>query len=374
MATKKVLQSTEDIIEAVEKQVGRTFSPEFWDYFEERDYFKEIRKGETLDLLVKDVKALLGQISLLELRLARKTAPPVQHDVNDYRVLLVSHELAKVASAQPYVVRFRRLHLPAGRILTQQEVKAWVEQHTQEPLNSWIVLIVDLDLQSVMRVEDSEIDGTNLQLIRKAMEAEEAGDMDAVSRLVKHDVVADTPIIRLLSWPNTEWVLGTLEDGSAIRDLLQAVEHLYESYGWRKHQAIWFLLTGETPLLPMLQYDISVPQASRDRLRITLDIDIETSPDTVASLYRDLRKQLLHGERRPLQRKMLALALFVDSTPDMEWAERMKQWNKSCRTHGRDEWAYKEHRNMFRDYKTRTIQRLQPEYDFEKLELLIRSS
>ena len=373
MATKKVWRSTEDIIEAVEKQVGRTFPPGFWDYFEDRNYFREILDGKSLDLLVDDVNAQLGQVSLLELRLARKTAPPVQHEVNDYRVLLVSHELAKVASSQPYVGRFRRLHLPAGRILAQQEVKAWVEQHTQEPLNSWTVLVVDLDVQSVMRVEDNEIDRTNLQLIRKAMEAEEAGDMDAVSQLVKPDVVADTPI-RMLSWPSTEWVLDTLEDGSAIRDILQAVEYLYESYGWRKHQAIWFLLTGETPLLPMLQYDIRVPQIPRDRLRITLDIDIETSPDTVASLYRDLRKRLLHGERRPLSRKMLALAFFVDSTPGMEWAERMKQWNTYCRVNGRSEWVYNEQRNMFRDYKTRTIQRLQPEYNFKNLEQLITSS
>ncbi len=348
-------------------------APEVWEFFERRHYIDEVLYGEkSLDELIADVEDHLKTFSY-DVRRARRKNLPAQREILDYRVLLVSSELAKSANLQPYVGSFRRLHLPGRSVVPRENVGSWVRKHWHGPLSSWTVLVVDLDFQAVMGLEEKERATIDADVIRRALEAEEAGDTAAVARITGQDMVAVSPI-RLLEWPDTDPDIDDLEGGSALRDLMQAGEFLCGSYGWRKHQAIWFLLTGETPLLPMLMFDIRFPATSQDRLRIMLDIDIETSPDAVMSLYSDLRNRLLPGERRPLSRKMLALAFFVDSTSDSTWADRMRQWNDHCKQCGRTKWAYKEHTNMARDYQTRTIKRLKPQYDFDHLERVLQPS
>jgi hypothetical protein len=373
MSRKPRYGSADEVIAAAEAQMKRTLALEEWEFFERRYYIEEVIKGDrSLDELIVDVKDHLKTFSS-GVRRARGKSLPAQREVLDYRVLLVSHELAKAASVQPYVRRFRERHLPAGSVLPREIVGSWVRRHWPGPLSSWTVLVVDLDFQTVMGLEEKERATIDADGIRRALEAEEAGATDAIARITEHDKVAVNPI-RLLEWPYTDPQLDDLEDGSALRDLMQAGEFLCSSYGWRKHQAIWFLLTGETPLLPMLLFDIRFPQTSHDRLRIILDIDIETSPDAVMSLYSDVRNRLWRGERRPLKRKMLALALFVDSTPESNGPERMRLWNAHCNQYGRAKWVYKEATNMSRDYNLRTIKRLKPQYDFDSLERLAETS
>jgi hypothetical protein len=107
---------------------------------------------------------------------------------------------------------------------------------------------------------------------------------------------------------------------SVLGSLYSTVQNLLKNYPWFEESAAWFLLTGDAPYV--------APMTMRGKYRgpltfgpypstgfsyglVTLTMEPWVSADTVQRVYRDIQRQWLGGDNRPVGEKNRRLFSFV---------------------------------------------------------------
>ena len=125
------------------------------------------------------------------------------------------------------------------------------------------------------------------------------------------------------------------------------VSRLAAQYHWRIEDALAFVVAGVTPVVQWasVTYGLDGPDT-----RITITVDPEMSPKTVAALYAASRRLIQPKQRiRSMTEKMAALARFVvHSDPRSDWRTRMARWNQAI-AEDYPTWAHSEVSNFNRD-------------------------
>ncbi len=143
--------------------------------------------------------------------------------------------------------------------------------------------------------------------------------------------------------------------GGVLNRLRLLSEYLSDRIGWYKSQAIFFVLTGEVPIVPPISITIKNsilgPSLTSGPSRIMLTVDPYVTPFDLAAAYRKHiarfgRHTGKQRRRRPQTEKHITLAIFSVNRPEDEtWEDRRLAWNK---LYGERGWGYVT--NFRRDY------------------------
>ena len=127
-----------------------------------------------------------------------------------------------------------------------------------------------------------------------------------------------------------------LDAGEGLEELRSLGKELHQAYRWREGDAVWFVLTGEPPLVPALSARVSL-NASIHRYypntaEITLTVQPWVNADEVTRVYRDIQRQMLSGDNRRLEDRTLAAVRFVAQQIRERgaepWSRRVERWNR----------------------------------------------
>lgn len=239
-------------------------------------------------------------------------------------------------------MRFREEVL-SGELLDPQDVAGWVRNRLNEEGSS---ICIKVELPPGVRVEmegDSwrptlkghleetaliSVEGTTLSIPKSREEIrQEASDGSAVAQF--------SVFIR--------W-------GSGLGHLKALAGRLSGDLGWKEHEAVGFILTGEPPMIPTARTQLFFSAPYRHPARIVMDISAQTKIEDVKKLFQKMRSQTLDGRvtrfrrYRQLTSKRSSLAVFLVRHPMNSWDERREAWNKQY-----PRWNYKERLNFRRD-------------------------
>jgi hypothetical protein len=145
-----------------------------------------------------------------------------------------------------------------------------------------------------------------------------------------------------------------------LKKLFRLADKLAKTYRWREGEAVWFVLTGSAPQVRPLQVTTSVSESTLDyhpdTARITLTADAWVNAEEVEQVFREVQRQILGGDARPLSERTLVAVTFVARRmreyPKEPWSKRWEAWNKTCPK----EWRYSNYRG-FRQVFERFIHR-----------------
>jgi hypothetical protein len=125
-----------------------------------------------------------------------------------------------------------------------------------------------------------------------------------------------------------------VKQGSVLGELHDIVSHLIQQYPWEEPDAVWFVLTGETPQVVPLTWQArwfgdDIGDDSFSYGFVTLKIEPWVDPKLVWKVYTDIQRGLRNGRRnRRLGRKSLELLRFVNervNVADLSRAERREE-------------------------------------------------
>jgi hypothetical protein len=130
---------------------------------------------------------------------------------------------------------------------------------------------------------------------------------------------------KILSFPGEDgYTHRTLVNPhSVLGDLHDKVTHLIKRYPWEEPDAVWFVLTGETPHVAPFTWQArwfgsGIEEDSLSYGFVTLKIEPWVDPNLVWRVYSDIQRGLRGGRRnRRLEPKTLELLRFVNERVDV---------------------------------------------------------
>jgi len=141
------------------------------------------------------------------------------------------------------------------------------------------------------------------------------------------------------------------QEDSVLGEVGALSQTLAHRYQWQPAQATWFLLTGVTPMVPVLTASTSIAEdRQHGSHRLTVTAAAWISAGTVAQLYQHLQRQALgHPRLRPVGPRTLALVHFVaahlDDAQTLGPSSRLlEEWNRRY-----PEWRIADRRRLHRD-------------------------
>lgn len=320
-----------DIRSEVEEAVGRPLSDAVWDLLEELGYISDLEVGATtaseLGTLVKRMLAAFAQREPLR---AGSTTDLLLGDeetasnVVAARQLALSLLVAQVAAGDDDVAGFRNEFLREA-LLSQADVADWIRRRAEDdgPPTVWFSI-----------PSGSESDSEDWGVEASVENLGDGRSSHAFERRFLIFVKSDGTLDRIATSAG-----GGLE---RLRSLSRA---LAQRYGWTDAQASSFILTGATPLVPLVSSSVTANIEYSGLTRITLRVDPTLPAQTVAAAYQDVRGELVPGRLRSISEKHALLASFVASRSTEEtWHERMIAWNRE-----HPEWSYDWRSNFARD-------------------------
>jgi len=337
--------------------IGKNRYPEEpWRELLER--YPDVFRVSTVEVAIQDLKdsALLAykmwqmpgsRASAHERSRRGEGVPPNLGDYEVERSLAFSKCVAKLASADSLVERFRAKFLDgqvlssrkAQKLLTSPVAASWslfnfkrhgvpVVGHTYQVTEGMTDDSGPYSLVEVSAPRHSESGTIRLEDRRQPA----VGDWYFVDR--PPDVKSSEKPKRELKTKQGDWKIVPFpgEDGythrvlvgrqSVLGALYDEVSRLIQRYPWEEPDAVWFLLTGETPWVVPLTWQFrgvssGIGEDSFGYGFITLKIEYWMSPEVVQRIYSDIQRGL-HGERRArrLEEKSLKLLRFVTEGMD----------------------------------------------------------
>lgn len=170
--------------------------------------------------------------------------------------------------------------------------------------------------------------------------------------------------------------------GSVLDDVRSLGNLLATLYRWKQEEAVWFLLTGTTPLINPLEISASLLTGSYRSppvWTVTLEVAPWMAVSTVSEAYREIQKQILKGDSSTSgikQERKLAVFRFVTEQTRAHgeqppWQELFERWNEEYPED--HEWHYKKVRypksryeSFQRDYRDAEKAVMRPHHDFPK--------
>jgi len=150
----------------------------------------------------------------------------------------------------------------------------------------------------------------------------------------------------LLAFPNEDNGVESVKverasEGGRLQQLAQA---LVSEHGWEDYQAVWFILTGLTPLSwPLKVEDVYL----EDRL---VAISVVAAPwmpaRAVHDAFRRMQPRGATAGSRPLSERRAALYAFMCQRPPGTYRESLVKWNRAF-----PPWKYTDVRRFVRDTK-----------------------
>lgn len=307
------MKTTDDVRQALARLLGRDPRPNIWSFLVKKRWPSDVLAGDaTLDELFREYRDLetLGQ---------PEQKPPIVRELPpDKRDWALSRILAVEAARWPEVRAFRQDVL-GGRLLSPQDVPAWIEAQ-------------------------AAADGPSTLWIRLPLPpgASPAQWFSALAELSEHErgqlsvaVQSETLQFALDGWTATVPVRrnGTL---GRLKRLAQQLEPF-----WPEAWAVLWVLTATVPPIPRARVKQTFRGFERDL--ITLEVNPRASKEEVAELYAKARADVFKGPDRPMTEKHLELAVFF-AAHEGTLRELMDRWNAAHPT-----WAYREFTNFGRD-------------------------
>ena len=157
------------------------------------------------------------------------------------------------------------------------------------------------------------------------------------------------------------------------QDLRRLEETLRNQYGWREGDAKRFVLTGYVPPVDPLTVTVHGPwrwrrDAGKDYFlktaQITIKAHVWVRADEVEQVFRNVQRQILGGDNRPSEERVLAAVRFV-AQQIMEhgqerWRKRWERWNERYAP----AWRYKHHRQLRQAF----VRFIRPDYELPNVE------
>lgn len=294
----------------------------------ERAFESLVRDGYVADWLLGEVTAE----HVVEEYVRRLQRQRREREVRpDRRLAVLSEILAIEAGRLPAVQKFRDEVL-RGKLLQPDEVPGWIEARTAEegPPTLFVSLRVAAPADTVPTGPDFH---SYVEFARRVIA--DGGKPVQVSTS-RETIAFMTP---------DGWVKRVfIAYGGTLWRLKDAAQKVTRNVPWSEPRAVHFILTGETPMLPRARITITMPGLQPPR--VTLSVDPRVSPQEVANLYRQARREVYGGTDRAISEKHLQLALFLAGKrgESLTWQAMMEDWNQL-----HPEWAYNNYRLFARD-------------------------
>lgn len=245
----------------------------------------------------------------------------------DERLLALSEIMALEAARREDVQSFRRDVL-AGRLLSVEEIPAWIKEQAAQDAKKGprvpvkVAAAMPLDaVQQLIGSTPNDVAATLLNALTSG--AATVVDVALAARAIAYrepgkSIVQNHPV----TFGGVLWRLKTLVDALTRR------------YPWREEQAVEWVLAGSIPLISRAQVTLAGGRAGP---RIILELDPRLSRTEVARLYGRWRSRVFRGADKPIERKTRHLAVFGEEHRESgkTWRELMAIWNQR-----HPEWPY----------------------------------
>jgi hypothetical protein len=334
---RKIYHSEEDIKAEVEKKLGKKVNEVIWDILKEDGYIEEVLGGyeNAFNLLLRRYRRqekvyLEGAKAGVGIYGAQRLFPPPKKEDSPIPQadIVLSKLLAAKVSKLPFVKQFRREVL-GGKLLQPDEIEGWIQATKEQdgPPTRYAKIRA--------KKVNVTIDKDNWWPL-KIMPAFEADDVIGI----EHE---------FLSYPSKkEWAecVPINVDGTLGR-LKSVAGRIIKYYcpAWQEGQAVAFILTGQTPVIPKVRYGVKLT-SSGGPCWVTLKFDARIKPQDLAREYSKIRRKIMgNSHAKPLTKKHQELAVFAaEHKEGLTWEKLMHKWNEKF-----PKWAYKNYRLFCRD-------------------------
>jgi hypothetical protein len=343
------MSNFEDLRSQLEQRLGTQLPGGVWGYLAEEGLIEKTMKREIpLSHLENLARALLAEpshpipmLSTADIAQALKRENP--------RQAIISRLLATEAEKELQVEEFRA-KVMGGRLMPWEEVHEWIQQQALKdgPLPSWYYP----EMRVPPAYQEQYLDAPTGQ--EPSLEfppiAPKVVSKKYQVRELKYGVLAG-------SWPKRS---VAVVEGKPLEQLRVLSLRLADKYRWMEEQAAIFVLTGLTPFVDSLTFEIALKEVATAS-RIILIVDPALPPEELADSYRAIRQMAGGSRQREMSKKHLVLALFAATRPKGEtWAAGMIRWNRE-----HPEWAYQHETNFGRDAGSAQRRLLYPSYHIQ---------
>ena len=292
--------------------------------------------------------------------LARQAAPdgyvrqstdgpiPVHPEIKDFRVKCLGDKLLTPQQAwalltSPVAAYWRRF--------VSQELRVPVVGHTYEVTvgmkdkrGPYSLVEVPLPSSKVEAIKDRRPLTAGVWEIPEKLE--DARSNEKPRREIKTGYPPQQETWKIVPYPGedgyTHRVLA--KPGTVLGDLYDKVSRLIQRYPWEEPDAVWFVLTGETPWVAPLTWQFRATGPGHDLWSygcITLKVEPWVSASVVERVYSDLQHRLLGKDNKRVGEKNRELFRFVIGRmrPDgslPKARELVKEWD-----HEYPQWRYR---------------------------------
>jgi hypothetical protein len=360
--------------ELVAKKLRRDDVPEeLWQDLVERRFIQGVLQGEeSISDVVKEVKRELR----LAQQLAKRSTPPGRKANVVARPFLQAHEHARAQAIAEWLgyhvatiprVRHIRKRLFAGGILSADQAKALLKSPALRFLSWDQCMALDIPLVDhearIVNTSDN-VTPTHRTMDVTLYIAWTDGAYEGPFRWVEEHRGRGTQLEHImLPRLQKDW-LAEVWPKSVLDELHKCSMWLAQRYPWYETDALWFVLTGESPHVSPLELRDDIKE-SRDlyRHRIKLSVDPWISVKTVARAYRAAQDMMLGGrDNRPLGDRSLTFVRFVASKRDSRgkkppWKSLLEAWN-----HTYPAWRYEQVSNFAKDVDRAELMLRFPKY------------
>ena len=353
-----ILMYIEDIRSALEVSLSEHVSDELWSLLVELGSVEDVEiEARDINYLADMARKILEAGSSRRVGVRAPTTVPGEDEDRDFtwdtRAEVASSMFAMRATGSPAVDQFRRKRLGDAFPQMDDQVEEWIKSQAERDGDPtlWLTIPARPD-------PDGNI------FIRRPVGSESDEDLPADLRFTRAGTVLDYERIELryLEYSVPSFLLRQIQPvaaGGVLEELLLLSERLASDYPWTSAQATMFVLTARIPMVLPVEAEVDFKEKVRAATRITMVIDPEAEPKSVARDYQILRQQLKTEKRwRHMSEKHLRLAEFSYMTGKPEsWDDRMKEWNKTY-----PQWRYSQRSNFTRDALRDELRVLQPPY------------
>jgi hypothetical protein len=269
------------------------------------------------------------------------------------RASVLSEYLAKIVSIDPEVVQFRNAVL-ATELLTPVQARAFLSSPASRYLSLEVWRAYGIPARHTAALLGENYGHT------------EDGPFHWVQ--VRTEPPGETHAVFIpnpQSYENVTYLAGngrpkrvTVWPGSVLGNLRNLCKELTKAHPWDVYEAIWFVLTGEIPLVRPIRAKTHSSSVLGGRAYNTISLTVQpwVSPETVEMAYRQLQKRVIGGGSGRIAEKSLNLLRFVTKRADGNGnlpkgyvlvADWDRQWKEK-----RPQWCYgSDTRRFWRDFR-----------------------
>ncbi|HSV31729.1 MAG TPA: hypothetical protein VLH40_06885 [Atribacteraceae bacterium] len=324
MMAKRGPHTPEEAKLAIEAVLGRPVVPVIWERLCREKYVDEFIQGF---LSLKGFRVAYQKNEAIyqagqQAAGGKFSFPERKEEASDTKDITFSEVLAAGRSRLPYVKAFRREVL-GGVLLTPDQALSWLfSQADKREIAPGSYPVVTHNLKGLVgAITDPAFDNFY-------EDSRESASVPFIQEGVSGNA--------LLFFSN-----GT----DKLKRLADVANFLTNEGFWKLPQAVDFVLTGRTPLIPAVRYGWPQTQLKGLPLPVSLTVDVRMSPQALAKEYSKIRKRLLGNRHiKPLTPKASALAIFTAKKEGLSWQGSMQKWNEQY-----PQWTYTHYRNFCRD-------------------------